>query len=264
MSSKLSIAAAAVAAAFAAPAAFAGCDDLPGYAVLQSDLQQAVSDERTISPGFNGLGFNMWATLVDTSGVVCAVVYSGPKEADQWRGSRVISAQKANTAQAFSLSNPLAGTNFPTGLALSTGNLYSAAQPGGSLYGLQHSNPVDTRVAYSGEAEDFGTISDPMVGNRIGGVNVFGGGLGLYATGGKLVGGVGVSGDTSCEDHMVAWRLRHKLGLDHLGPVAGVSGDVDRPDNIIFLQSNEAPNGFKHPTCINTGNPKGLPAVQKP
>jgi uncharacterized protein GlcG (DUF336 family) len=266
--SRRSIAAVAVAAAFAAPAAFAGCDDLPGYVVLQSDLQKAVNDERSMHPGQNGLGFNMWATIVDNSGIVCAVAYSGPKEGDQWRGSRVISAQKANTAQAFSLSNPLVGTNFPTGLALSTANLYSAVQPGGSLYGLQHSNPVDTRVAYSGEAEDFGTINDPMVGNRIGGVNVFGGGLGLYATGGKVVGGVGVSGDTSCEDHMVAWRLRNKLGLDHFGPksaeVGGVSGDPQRPDNIIFLGSNEAPNGFKHPTCINKGDPNSLPAVQNP
>jgi hypothetical protein len=30
---------------------------------------------------------------------------------------------------------------------LSTANLYSAVQPGGSLYGLQHSNPVDPEVA---------------------------------------------------------------------------------------------------------------------
>ena len=40
-----------------------------------------------------------------------------------------------------------------------------------------------------------------MVGRKPGGVNVFGGGLGLDATGGVIVGGVGVSGDTSCTDH---------------------------------------------------------------
>jgi C4-dicarboxylate-specific signal transduction histidine kinase len=54
----------------------------------------------------------------------------------------------------------------------------------------------------------FGTPSDPMVGQRVGGVNVFGGGLALYRSGVK-VGGVGVSGDTSCTDHMVAWRVRN-------------------------------------------------------
>jgi len=269
MKKKLSIVAVALAAATGAPTALAHCDDLPSWSVLQSDLQKAVNDERSMHLGLNGLGFNMWATIVDNSGVVCAVAYSGPKEGDQWRGSRVISAQKANTAQAFSLSNPLPGTNFPNGLALSTANLYSAVQPGGSLYGLQHSNPVNPAVAYAGEAEDFGSINDPMVGQRIGGVNVFGGGLALYglasnAAGGKVVGGVGVSGDTSCEDHMVAWRLRNKLGFDHFGPVSGVSGDAQHPDNIIYLGPNEAPNGFKHPTCINTGDPKSLPAVQNP
>jgi hypothetical protein len=60
---------------------------------------------------------------------------------------------------------------------------------------------------------------------------------------------------------MVSWRLRKNLGLDHLLSVGGVSGDANRPDNIIFLASGEAPNGFKHPTCINTGNPASLPTV---
>ena len=47
----------------------------------------------------------------------------------------MISAQKANTANAFSLE----------GFALSTANLFASTQPGGSLFGLQESNPVDTR-----------------------------------------------------------------------------------------------------------------------
>ena len=116
----------------------------------------------------------------------------------------MISAQKANTANAFSL----------PGLALSTANLYSAVQPGGSLYGLQASNPVDTNVAYGGSPSNYGRANDPMVGGRIGGVNVFGGGLGLYDSTGKLVGGIGVSGDTSCADHNIAWRTRSALKLD--------------------------------------------------
>jgi|SRR5215472_833277 len=50
-----------------------------------------------------------------------------------------------------------------------------------------------------------------MVDSKIGGVNVFGGGLALYATNNVIVGGVVVSGDTSCTDHNVAWRVRHNL-----------------------------------------------------
>jgi len=32
---------------------------------------------------------------------------------------------------------------------------------------------------------------------------------------------------------MIAWRVRKNLDLDHLKGVGGVSGDADRPDNII-------------------------------
>jgi hypothetical protein len=66
---------------------------------------------------------------------------------------------------------------------------------------------------------------------------VFGGGLGLYARVGsadKVLGGLGVSGDTSCAADMIAWRVRKNLGLDHLKGINEVSGDADRPDNIIY------------------------------
>src|SRR6185312_16186068 len=119
----------------------------------------------------SGLDFQMWGTIVDRDGVVCAVAFSGDDRGSQWPGSRVIAAQKANTANAFGLD----------GLALSTANLYSAVQPGGSLYGLQHSNPVDTDVAYGGSTSAYGTAHDPMVGRRIGGVDVFGGPAQLFA-----------------------------------------------------------------------------------
>ena len=135
-------------------------------------------------------------------------------------------------------------------------------QPGGSLFGLQHSNPVDTRVAYGGNSATYGLHNDFMVGNRIGGVNVFGGGLGLYGPGKVLIGGVGVSGDTSCADHRIAWRVRNALNLDHLSGVGGVSGDTQRPDNIVYLAPSEPPNGFKHPNCGGGDSPGDLTPVQ--
>jgi hypothetical protein len=265
------------------------CATLPGWSALQNALANSI----TAAGGANGgLGFNMWGTLVANDGTVCAVAFSGTNYTGQWLGSRVISAQKANTANDFSLghnSTPSASL-FPSGLALSTANLFSAVQPGGSLYGLQHSNPVDTEVAYanngnggSANAGAFGTANDPMVGQRIGGVNVFGGGLALYS-GGVKVGAVGVSGDTSCTDHMVAWRVRNKLGLDQFQGVGGVSGDAAHPDNIIFDitvnpdgtgGTGQAPTGsggvgtsaggFGHPKCLNNPTPAalaGLPEVK--
>ena len=106
------------------------------------------------------------------------------------------------------------------------------------------------------------------MGFKIGGVNVFGGGLGVYTAGNVLVGGLGVSGDTSCADHNIAWRMRNNLGLDHLSGVGGVSGDSNRPDNIIYdlkasggAGGSFSKSGFGHPECINTGNPAQLPAV---
>jgi uncharacterized protein GlcG (DUF336 family) len=244
-----------------------GCRALPSHGALKAALTAA----RNAANG--GLNFDMWGTIVNRDGVVCAVAFTGSDRGDQWPGSRVISAQKANTANAFSL---------PT-FALSTANLYSAVQPGGSLFGLQESNPVATHVAYSGHPANYGRPNDPMVGSRIGGVNVFGGGLGLYNSTGNLVGGLGVSGDTSCADHNIAYRTRNALNLDYVP--AGV-GDAAHKDNAIYditpqgggdaspgtgQQPGVSASGFGHPSChgynvggnaIDTALALGLPATQ--
>jgi uncharacterized protein GlcG (DUF336 family) len=208
------------------------CADLPSHAELTAALKAARAQP---NGGFN---LDMWATVVNRDGMVCAIAFTGQHRGDQWPGSRVISAQKANTANAFSL----------PGLVLSTANLYSAVQPGGSLFGLQHSNPVDTEVAYKGPAHNFGKPNDPMVRQTPGGVNVFGGGLALYHRARGLIGAIGVSGDSSCADHNIAWRTRSTLRLDWVP--GGVSGDPMRPDNIVFDITNGASaGGWGHPRC---------------
>lgn len=224
------------------------------YAALKSALKNATAQEHA-QPGQSGLEFEMWGTVVNRDGIVCAVAFTGANRATQWPGSRVISAQKANTANAFSLD----------GLALSTANLYSAVQPGGSLFGLQESNPVNVEAAYAGNSSNYGTSEDPLVGRKIGGVNVFGGGVALYDSRRRVVGAIGVSGDTSCADHNVAWRTRKFLRLDFVR--AGVAG-ATHPDNIIFDITPNAQGGtgvsaggFGHPTCLNTADPGTLPPV---
>jgi uncharacterized protein GlcG (DUF336 family) len=139
----------------------------------------------------------------------------------------VISAQKANTANAFSLD----------ALALSTANLYPLVQPGQSLFGLQESNPVDTSVAYKGPSRNYGQPNDPMVGAKIGGVNVFGGGLALYKNG-QVIGALGVSGDTSCADHNIAWKARQVLAL-----------------NVTPTSDNIAYGASAHPFCVGGETP---------
>jgi uncharacterized protein GlcG (DUF336 family) len=231
----------------------AACAQLPTHSQLQSALTAA---RMQMNGGFN---LDMWGTVVNRDGFVCAVAFTGANRGSQWPGSRVISAQKANTANAFSLPQ----------LALSTADLYSAVQPGGSLYGLQASNPVDTFVAYGGDPADYGQSDDPMVGKRIGGVNVFGGGLALYNKQGQPVGALGVSGDSSCADHNIAWRTRHTLLLDYVP--AGVGPDAARPDNIVYditpaagVMIGVSASGWGHPVCSTMAVTisKSLPVIR--
>lgn len=231
-----------------------GCRDLPSHALLKAALTSVVQQGQN-----GGLGFHMWGTLVNRDGEVCAVVFTGADRGAQWPGSRVISAQKAHTANAFSL----------PGFALSTANLYFPTQPGGTLFELTQSNPVDTAAAYGGNPANYGQTNDPMVGKKVGGINVFGGGLALYKQSGELVGALGVSGDTSCADHIMAWKVRDRLSLDAVPDGPAGTGK----DNIIFDLSRTpggeliSASGFGHAACslgatqIGNGLPSAFPTT---
>src|SRR6201996_6092018 len=128
---------------------------------IQNQLATVVNE-----PDQNGGLFSpnrMWAAVVDRAGTLCSVIVTG----DAWPGSRAIAIAKASTANGFS----------NDALALSTANLYSPTQPGGSLYGLNDSNPFNPRFQPQGTG----------IGFVPGGVLTFGGGVPLYS-GGKGVG----------------------------------------------------------------------------
>ncbi|HEX4485282.1 MAG TPA: heme-binding protein [Terriglobales bacterium] len=214
------------------------CPSLPDAGRLQNELRAVVKEGAKEN---SGLGNQEWAVVVNRDGIVCSIVYSGTERGQQWPGSRVIAAEKASTANALSTSD----------YALSTANLFAASQPGQSLYSLTTSAPPNAMAVF-GPATSFGTSNDPMVGKAIGGVIVFGGGLALYHNG-KIIGGLGLSGDTSCADHIMAWKVRHKLQLDSvsMGP------SPEHNDNMILdWANNSSPSGFGHPTCKG-GNPPG-------
>ncbi|MGA2637551.1 hypothetical protein [Methylocella sp.] len=124
------------------------CNGLPTWSQLQAALKQAVAVGPNAATGNGGLGFNMWGTIVAKDGTVCAVAFSGNTYTDQWLASRVISAQKANTANGLSLGNtsPPSASVFPTGLALSTANPPSsrAAACTGSSSATQSIRPTLT------------------------------------------------------------------------------------------------------------------------
>jgi uncharacterized protein GlcG (DUF336 family) len=164
----------------------------------------------------------MWSAIVDRHGILCSVIKTG----DAWPGSRAIAIAKAETANDFSNNQ----------LALSTANLYGPTQPGGSLYGLNNSNPFNP--FYNAIVQGGGLGSG--VGGNPGGIITFGGGVALYV-GGQVIGGLGVSGDTSCADHAIAYRMRALAALDK----------TPNSDNISYYPVGGPidPSQFSQPHC---------------
>jgi uncharacterized protein GlcG (DUF336 family) len=120
---------------------------------------------------------------------------------DAWVGSQDIAIAKARTAAFFS-SNENALTSRIIG---------DLSQPGGPLWGIGNSNQV-------------GITGSPHFRN---GIITFPGGVPLYKNG-KLVGGIGVSGDAVAQDEWVAFAgaagFQPGAGVVKLGmtPPAGV------------------------------------------
>jgi uncharacterized protein GlcG (DUF336 family) len=197
-------------------------------AIPQSTLSAIQNTLATVVKSGNGGLFTpneMWSAIVDRQGVLCSVIESSP---DAWPGSRQIAIAKAFTANGFSNEH----------LAFSTANLYAPTQPGGSLYGLNNSNAFNS----------FFLPQNSGIGQVPGGIITFGGGVALYASG-HVIGGLGVSGDTSCADHAIAYRMRHIAGLDGIPAGVGLNGT----DNIVYLQPGQpSDTGFAQPHCLPT------------
>jgi uncharacterized protein GlcG (DUF336 family) len=206
--------------------------DYQGSCSIDANLVQKIQKQlATVVTQSNGGLFSpnrMWSAVVDRSGVLCSVISSS---SDAWPGSRSIAIAKASTANDFSNSK----------LALSTANLYSLTQPAnsnsssaitfpaGSLYGLNNSNPFNPAFQPQGTG----------VGQVPGGIITFGGGVALYKNG-QVIGGLGVSGDTACADHAIAFRMRAAAGLN----------GTPSNDNIVYLNVGELPHDLGHPHCI--------------
>ena len=171
-------------------------------------------------------GTRMWAAVVNRAGEICAYATSTSDPAQVWPGSQAIAKAKAYTANAFSLDT----------FALSSARLYTFTQPGHSLWSLGQSNLFESRFLTSPGGQGGG---DNQI---VGGLIFFGGGVPLYK-GGKIIGGLGVSGDTSCADHEIAKRVR---ALGAMNPAGGPLVDD------ITYSSADGPSVFTHPLCVNT------------
>lgn len=202
----------------------ANCSGLPTLGQLKQLLVAAPSHGGEAGGLFHGT--RMWAAVVNRNGELCAFATSTPDATQVWPGSQAIAKAKAYTANAFSLD----------ALALSTAMLYTFTQPGHSLWGLNQSNLFnpDFLAPPSGEGGGRGEIA--------GGIITFGGGVPLYS-GGHIVGGLGISGDTACTDHEIAKRVRDEAGMN---PPGGMTVDD------ISYSSADGPSVFTHPLCPNT------------
>lgn len=200
----------------------ATCKALPNAAKLKELLKSTPGQQE--AGGMAGGRFE-WAAVVDRAGTLCAVAVATDDPSAAWPGSQAIAKAKAFTANAFSSDTT----------PLSTARLYTLSLPGHSLWSVANGNPMNPEC-----------LSTPAkvegVGKVCGGTIAFGGGVPLYQ-GKTRVGGLGVSGDTSCADHEIAKRMRHALALD---PATG-----ETADDIQYIEA-DGPNIWAHPLCPNT------------
>ncbi len=200
------------------------CSGLPTAADLKTFLVAAPSTGGDAGGLFHGT--RMWVAVVNRDGKLCAVANSQDDPSQVWPGSQSIAKAKAYTANAFSLDS----------LALSTARLYTFSQPGHSLWSLGQANPFDPQALAPIGTQGGGD-------NQIaGGMIFFGGGVPIYKSG-KIIGGLGISGDTSCTDHEIAKRVRTLAGLN---PPGGAL-----VDDITYSAADGA-TVFTHPLCLNT------------
>jgi uncharacterized protein GlcG (DUF336 family) len=202
----------------------ANCQGLPNEGALRGWLTEAPATGGDAGGLFHGR--LMWGAFVNRDGEICAYTTSTSDPTQVWPGSQAIAKSKAYTANAFSLDS----------LALSTARLYTFTQPGHSLWSLGQSNLFDaSKLLPPGGSGDRNQI--------VGGLIVFGGGVPLYDSAGKIIGGLGISGDTSCTDHEIAKRVRDLAGLN---PPGGAL-----VDDITYTVPDGA-TVFTHPKCVNT------------
>jgi uncharacterized protein GlcG (DUF336 family) len=210
--------------ALTAQAAPAGCQNLPS----ETQLRQLLIQAQTVNTPIGGLfqGTRMWGAVVNRDGEICAYTTSTTDTTQVWPGSQAIAKAKAYTANAFSLDT----------LPLSTARLYTFTQPGHSLWSLGQSNLFNPQFLAPPDGQGGGK-------HQIGGGMIFfGGGVPLYRNG-RIIGGLGISGDTSCADHEIAKRVRDLAGLNPPnGPLV---------DDIIYSLP-DPPSPFAHPVCPNT------------
>ena len=196
----------------------ADCSALPGADDMKRYLRVA-PDSGEAGGLFHGRA--EWAATVNRKGELCVIVPPSDSAGGYWPGSRTIAMAKAFTANGFSTDTA----------PMSTARLYTMTQPGHSLWGVAQPEPFNPDC-----------LNPTSTATICGGAIAFGGGVALYRNA-RVVGGLGISGDTPCADHEIAKRIRHLAGLDPKpGPTI---------DDIQYSKVDRA-TIYSHPLCPNT------------
>ena len=195
-----------------------GCKELPSYSTLRGALVQA----RHASNG--GFNLDMWGTVVNRDGVVCAVAFTGNDRGDQWPGSRDFRTEGQHGQFVQSTEHRAFDRQSLHGRSTRRQPVWSAGKQSGECGRRLQRQPGEQRTSQRSDGR-----RPHWRGERVWGRS------GLYNSSGELVGAIGVSGDTSCADHNIAWRTRASLGLDYVPHTAfNASGDPTHPDNIVY------------------------------
>ena len=164
----------------------------------------------------------MWSAVVDRDGRLCSIIRHRRNQRRCLAGKSSRSRSPRPKPQTIS-----ATPRSPCRQRTST----APTQPGGSLYGLNNSNPFNPVFRRYRAFRRSARFPAAII--------TFGGGVALYS-GGQVIGGLGVSGDSSCADHAIAYRMRAAAGFGSV-PAGVAPGNTD---NIIYAPAGDAADRF--------------------
>lgn len=221
------------------------CKELPTAKELKTALMSVSKVNDAAANG--GVGAPEWLTLLDSSGMVCAVVHNLPADVDVTTqlalNHRILAIQKAGVSNGFSRE----------GLAVSSGNIYVGTQEGEVASGTDSFLNFEINP-YGGDPKTYGTTKDPLIGKRLGGNAAVPGGLALFDKNHTKVGAIGASGDFRCSDHVIAWKVREILSGGAYS-VANVPYGLSSAHNDALMQDfgadGKSKSGFGYHTCMN-------------
>ena len=215
-----------------------GCSNLPS----QSDLRAALSAARGVGNG--GFDLDMWGTLVNRDGIVCAVAFTGADRGDPMAGQPRDLGAEGEHRERVQPAGPRALHRQPLcGRAARRQPVRPAGQQSGRHRRGVRRHPANVRhsrtIRWSAARSAASTSSAAA--------------WRCTTRRTSWSAAIGVSGDTSCADHNIAWRTRHALNLDYVPGGVGAGGARRQHQLSGVGAVPSLANDFSHPICKIAG-----------